>query len=215
LVLMDCQMPELDGYSASRELRRREGTARHTTIIGVTAHALAGDREECLAAGMDDYIAKPIMAEELAAILEKWVTALNLPAAAQPATGHVEAPPAAEPAILDHAVLAQLREFQHPGEVDFVGDLIGTFLADLARRMELIRAGLERDDSELIRENAHTLRGASAELGARRLSAACARLELAARSGAHDQTRRSAHELVREATLLRAALENARARSPA
>lgn len=74
IVLMDCQMPELDGYSATREIRRRETDGRHTVIIGVTANVMSGDRDECLASGMDDYVSKPIAPEDLAATLEKWVS---------------------------------------------------------------------------------------------------------------------------------------------
>ncbi|MFQ5729570.1 MAG: response regulator [Waddliaceae bacterium] len=72
-ILMDIQMPELDGYEATKEIRKREGSEKHTPIIALTANALMGDREKCLKAGMDDYISKPIEAEKLEEVLKKYL----------------------------------------------------------------------------------------------------------------------------------------------
>jgi signal transduction histidine kinase/HPt (histidine-containing phosphotransfer) domain-containing protein len=213
LILMDCQMPEVDGYTATREIRRREGSARHTSIIGVTAHALPGDREECLRAGMDDYIAKPVMPEDLAAMIDKWVEIIKTPnllpeSAELPSTeaGVKNPNECIPPSVIDEAVLAELREYQNPGEPDFLTELIGVFGEDLTDRLAQINAGLQAGDPERVRQAAHALKGASGELGAKRLREICARMELSATPDSIWTVPAMLRELQDEAVHVRAAL---------
>jgi CheY-like chemotaxis protein len=77
MVFMDCEMPDLDGYAATSEIRRREGTTRHTPIIAMTAHAMVGDHERCLSIDMDDYISKPVCSANLQEALTRWISSVK------------------------------------------------------------------------------------------------------------------------------------------
>ena len=125
IVLMDCQMPEMDGYQATQEIRRRETDAKHTIIIAMTAYALPEDREACLAAGMDDYISKPIRQHELAQMLERWAGKKSPRSETGDSAEHLAA---SEPASIDASVIESLRSLQTKDEPDFLSSLIDLFL---------------------------------------------------------------------------------------
>ncbi len=178
-VLMDVQMPEMDGYEATAEIRDREGASRRTAIIAMTANAMSGERERALRAGMDDYVSKPVKAENLGAVLERW--ALPPGEANFLEDARDGAPP--DTPLLDRSVLDGLRELSVPGEPDILAELVGLFLEDAPPRLEALRAALDEGDARRVKEAAHALKGSSSNMGASRMAEICARLEEAGTLG--------------------------------
>ncbi len=184
IILMDCQMPEMDGYVATTEIRRLEGAARHTPIVAMTANAMAGDRERCLAIGMDDYVSKPIRVKELYATLGRWI-------GWEVETG--EAPPATPPATtvvvaeddgsIDDTILDEVLEFAGKGGEQLVRDLVDLFFAEVPARLEHMRRGAAERDPERVTRGAHAMKGGASNLGAVRAAALCGRLEKQSRAG--------------------------------
>jgi signal transduction histidine kinase/DNA-binding response OmpR family regulator len=178
-VLMDCQMPEMDGYEATRELRRTElSTATHVPVIALTAHALAGDRDRCIAAGMDDYLPKPFRREQLARALARFLGRSQQPAAEpKPAT-----PSNASP-VLDLAALESIRALQSGDGPSIVGRVISAYLASAPALLEDFAQALAGSDPEKARRAVHTLKSSSANVGATRLFAASKNIEALLRDG--------------------------------
>ena len=178
VVLMDVQMPELDGLEASRTICARWPAGRRPRIVAMTAEAMQGDREKCLAAGMDDYIVKPVTLDQLREALAK-CPPLGVAARAAE-TSIVEDPGGAETAI-DRGVLDQLRE--DLGGNAPLHDVIVTFLEKTPAALAALRDAAWRADADAIRRTAHMIKGTSATLGARPLAEQCEELEHLSRSG--------------------------------
>ncbi|HXB56470.1 MAG TPA: response regulator [Vicinamibacteria bacterium] len=206
-LLMDCQMPEMDGFQATARIRERQGAGPRTPIIAMTASAMKGDRERCLAAGMDDYVSKPVDPEALAAILQRWVAREGVPAGAQ------EEPVADAPrsvAPVDEAVLATLWAID--GDGSLLREVIDTFLRIAPLRLAGLRKAGQKGDAPSLERLAHSFLGSCGNLGARQMAALCGRLEDLGRSGAAAGAPPLVTALESEYAVVRQALEDEKTR---
>jgi PAS domain S-box-containing protein len=187
IILMDCQMPELDGYETTRQLRLRERDGQHARIIAMTANAMVGDREKCLAAGMDDYVSKPLHRAELKAALERG--------------SKLSAKPFTE---------AMLRSLTGD-HMDELARMVELFVKTAPDSIADMRGALANKDAAALAMAAHTLKGSCSNFGALPLRELCARLEADGRAGqlgaAHDLVASADQELQRLNEALRAHVE--------
>lgn len=182
LVLMDCQMPEMDGFEATSAIR--SGAAgeenRQIAIIAMTANAMAGDREKCLISGMDDYLAKPIHQEGVWKMLRKWIFGEESNTALMP-----DAPASEQKGVADDAANELWNEAaaleRMGGNHILLGKIVESFLSESPGILEAYRNAVDRGDVEEARLHAHSLKGSSGNIGASRLQEWTRRMEMAAK----------------------------------
>ena len=214
-VLMDCQMPSMDGYEATAEIRRHEGDARHTPIIAMTAHSMKGDRERCIASGMDDYLSKPVRPQVLEDTLARWIRddgpsgdeTDEVPEGdREDQNGNGNSHHGADGEgieLLDYSLLDDLREN------DLLEQFLPLFEEETTSRLAAARGAMHDADFAALGQLAHALKGGTASFGASGMATLAARLEMAADDGDHRRAGLLLPEL--EATFARTQVELRRA----
>ncbi len=170
LVLMDCQMPILDGYEATAEIRRQEGKNKHTIIIALTASAMKEDLDKCIASGMDDFLSKPVRKEALLEKLEHWSNQAALRQASEPISKLVEIP-------VDIDLLYEFTQ----GDYKFVKQLLQDFIESVQKNIVILQGAIATNDVLTILHLAHQIKGSSGNIGANKISHLAAQLEHLAR----------------------------------
>ncbi len=194
LVLLDVQMPKLDGLETARRIRARRPRPESPWLIAITANAMRGDREKCLAAGMDDYVSKPLKRVDLQAALGRWQDAVPeaapastaTPIPAEPDSGVGASPAEIDNLVLDPNVLDSLRELDD-GEGDILRETLEVFLGTTPARIDGLDTALATRDLEMVERLAHTLKSSSGMVGGQRMAEVCKRLEHLTRDGTLDE----------------------------
>jgi two-component system sensor histidine kinase/response regulator len=187
VVLMDCQMPVLDGYEAVRLLRARGDAKSRTPVVAVTAHAVAGERQKAIAAGMNDYIAKPVSPEALHALLTRWLPL----EATEVSTWAAAVPPPALPAVTETEPDLDPNRSRSPR-------VCTLFLSLVPDQIDALLLAVRAGEPETVKASAHKLRGSALSIGAVKLAALCEQLEAEPNNLALPDQVKDAHDVVRK-----------------
>ena len=182
LILMDCQMPEMDGYLATAEIRKLEEqrpSAKRIPIVALTANALESDREKCLAVGMDDYLGKPFLKKDMRIVLERWNSDKGHSKIVPESKDFLSHAPLKEEngVCIDWSSLEEIRGLQLEGEPDVVLNIVKAYLSGAERLIGQLRDALQVKDVDTIMHSVHTLKSSSGNVGAQRLFHLCKELE--------------------------------------
>ena len=202
LVLMDCQMPQMDGYEATRRVRALPPPLGTVPIIAITAHALPGEREKCLAAGMNDYLAKPVSLEQLGAVTRLWATKTSF----APSPRGPDNMEGDDHHVLDRERVASFLAISRTQD-GFLDGLVKTFRQDVPSRLDALRAAASSGDAEDLAMAAHALKSSSGSVGARRMYAVADGIEQHARAGRIDGAAASIEQLAAEFARVMAAYD--------
>ncbi len=204
LTFMDVQMPVMDGFAATKAIRagQARGMIPRMPIIAMTAHAMKGDRERCIEAGMDDYVAKPVLPKTLAEILDKWLSHTPDSTSAAPPSS-VEQETSANPPVFDREALKD----RLMGDVELVREICKGFLGDMPGQMQSLKEYVEQRDESSAGRQAHMIKGAAANVGAMALNAAALNMEKAAKAGRWDETAVILPEMERRFAVLKNFME--------
>ncbi|TKB61001.1 MAG: response regulator [Nitrospira sp.] len=208
IIFMDCQMPIMDGFTATARIRERERQtqAARTPIIALTANAMAGDRDHCLAAGMDDYLSKPFSQDQMKEMLSRWLSQTDLSslhkdqtntpskAVPEPSAPTTPAEHGESSSVVDYRAWTPIRMLKRPGHPDPLGKLLARYVEDSRKLVDQLRQAVASNDPTTLHTIAHRLKSSSATLGAMTVAAHCKELEALGRShrieGASDHFRR-------------------------
>ncbi len=211
IVFMDCNMPDMNGFEATAQIRQLEGNKKHTIIIALTANAINGFREKCLAAGMDEYLSKPIRSSKLQEIVTRWVAPLRQLSSQKRVPLFEEG--VREPSsdkVFDAVRLQKLlRMFKKTGK-DFIPTVVDPYLKNVEQKIPSLYEALEEQNFSGVYKTAHYLLGGSRNLGLQKFSEICSGLQENASRDDHDNVREFVIALERELPMVKAYVDNMR-----